>query len=293
MGQQFTSAARWAAMPSQLKRGHMNEMARYLVNISIIVGLIVMMAATAVFVRACEGPRTSVLRPDELYVEEMQSESKSVSLEGFRGPNTGMTFAHVKLKMRAGKLNLTGGADGLMEAHFSYNVPAWKPKVSYRPGYEEGQLTVRQGSTEGARLGGDAHNEWDISLNDEVPTDLVVEVGAGESDLDLDSLNLGGHPADRTDLTVETGAGDTTVDLTGDYTQSFDASIKGGVGEAMVLLPSRVGVRVNAQGLGKIDAKGLQRVDDSYVNDAYGESRVTLRVDATQGDFGEINLEVV
>jgi hypothetical protein len=56
-------------------------MARYLVNISIIVGLILMMAATAVLVRACEGRRTSVLRPDELYVEVMQSESKSVSLK--------------------------------------------------------------------------------------------------------------------------------------------------------------------------------------------------------------------
>jgi hypothetical protein len=271
-------------------------MTRYLVNVAWMVLFIVMMTATAAIVRAYETQRPSVLRPDELYVEEMQTESKSVALEGFRGPNTGITFAHVQLKMGAGELNLTGGADELMEAHFSYNVPAWKPEVSYRPGYEVAQLMVRQGSTESAGLGGDARNVWDIRLNEEVPTDLVVEVGAGESDLDLDSLNLSGY--EPTDLTVQMGAGDTTVDLTGDYTQSFDASIKGGVGEATVMLPSRVGVRVNAQGLGKIDAKGLQRVsdaslDDAYVNDAYGESRVTLRVDATQGDFGEINLEVV
>jgi hypothetical protein len=269
-----------------------DESARILVNISIVVGFIVMMAATAVFVKACEGPPTSVLRPD-VYVEEMQSESKSVSLEGFRGPNTGMTFAHVKLKMSAGELNVAGGADGLMEAHFSYNVPAWEPKVSYRPGYEVAQLTVKQGSAEGTRLGGDARNEWDIHLNDEVPTDLVVEVGAGESDLDLDSLNLSiGSPVD---LTVQMGAGDTTVDLTGDYRNSLDASIQGGVGEvgeATVMLPSRVGVRVKAQGLGKINTKGLQRVDDAYVNDAYGKSQETLRIDIP-GGFREINLEVV
>ena len=151
---------------------------------------------------------------------------------------------------------------------------------------ERGELTVKQGSGGGVRLGGDARNEWDISLNDEVPTDLVVEMGAGESDLDLDSLTLTG-------LDLQMGAGKTTVDLTGDYAQDFEASIQGGVGEATVLLPSEVGVKAKAEGgLGKINAKGLKREGDSYVNDAYGNSGVTLSVDV-QGGVGEINLEVV
>src|ERR687898_784057 len=247
------------------------------------------------------------LRSEYEKVGEMQSESKSVDLEIHnRGPgqSKNMTFATVHLKMGAGGLNVTGGADAdrLMEAHFSYNVSAWKPKVSKHVPTEWGILTVRQGSVEGAR-GGDARNVWDIRLNEVVNTALVVEVGAGESDLDLDSLNLGvpglegvGVPGfEGRDLTVQMGAGDTTVDLTGDYTKTknIDASIQGGVGEAKVMLPSGVGVKVNAQGPGKIDAKGLQRADDSsYVNDAYGESEVTLRVDI-EGGFREINLEVV
>ena len=231
-------------------------------------------------------------------VGEMQTVSKSVDRKN-------LPYANVDLKMGEGELSVTGGADAdrLMEADFSYNVSAWKPKVSKHAPADFNNLKVRQGSVEGAR-GGDARNEWDIRLNDEVHTHLVVEVGAGESDLDLDSLNLGipGH-LEPVDLTVQMGAGDTTVDLTGGYTKPFphiDASIQGGVGvqggvgEATVLLPSRVGVKVKAQGgLGKIDAKGLQRVDDSsYVNDAYGESEVTLRVDI-EGGFREINLEVV
>jgi hypothetical protein len=89
------------------------------------------------------------------------------------------------------------------------------------------------------------------------------------------------------------GAGKTTVDLTGDYAHSFDASIQGGVGEAKVLLSSGVGAKAKAQGgLGKIDADGLKRAGDSYVNDAYGESDVNLNVNV-QGGVGEINLEVV
>jgi hypothetical protein len=212
-------------------------MARY----GVVVLSIVMMAATAVLAEACG------TQPGETpQVGKMQRESKAVD------PNNAQSV-RAKLKMGAGKLNLTGGADRLMEGEFSYNVSDWKPKVSYDVSDKKGELVVKQGIAEGAGLSGDARNEWDIRLNDEVPTDLVVQMGAGESDLDLDSLTLRG-------LNLQMGAGKTTVDLTGDYAKGFDASIRGGVGEATVLLPSAVGVKAKAEGgIGKIDAKGLRR----------------------------------
>ncbi len=183
-------------------------------------------------------------------------------------------------------MHITGGADQLMDGDFSYNVSEWKPKVSYDVSDQNGELVVKQGGAEGTSLDGKARNEWDIRFNDEVPTDLVVQMGAGESDLDLDSLTLEG-------LVLQMGAGKTTVDLTGDYAKDFDASIQGGVGEATVLLPSGIGVKAKAVGgLGKINAEGLKRVGDSYVNDAYGEADVNLSVDV-KGGVGEINLEVV
>jgi hypothetical protein len=94
--------------------------------------------------------------------------------------------------MGAGELNLTGGADQLMEREFSYNVSDWNPEVNYDVNSDTGELSVEQASGEGVRFGSDARNEWDIRFNDEVPTDLVVKMGAGESDLDLDSLTLTG-----------------------------------------------------------------------------------------------------
>ena len=216
---------------------------------------------------------------DEPQVGKMQRQSKLVDPKNAQS-------VRAQLKMGAGELNLTGGADQLMEGNFSYNVAEWNPEVSYDVSGDEGELVVKQGSDGGSSLSGDARNEWDISLNDELPTDLVVQMGAGESDLDLDSHTLTG-------LKLQMGAGKTTVDLTGDYAKDFDASIEGGVGEATVMLPSGVGVKAKAQGgLGKINAEGLERVGDSYVNDAYGESNVTLNVDV-QGGVGEINLEVV
>src|SRR5215213_8781898 len=245
-------------------------MARYVV----VVLSIVVMAATAVLAGAC-----GMQGGTQQQVGKMQEESKSVAPKNAQS-------VRAQLKMGAGELNVTGGADQLMEADFSYNVSEWKPKFSYDVSGKEGEHVVKQGSAEGGKLSGGARNEWDIGLNDEVPTDLAVQLGAGESDLDLDSLSLTG-------LDLQMGAGKTTVDLTGDYAQDFDASIEGGVGEATVLLPSEVGVKANAEGgLGKINAKGLKRVGDSYVNDAYGESDVNLKVDV-KGGVGEINLKVV
>ncbi len=110
---------------------------------------------------------------------------------------------------------------------------------------------MKQGSGEGVRFGGDARNEWDLRVNDDVPLDLNVQLGAGESDLDLDSLTL-----TAPDLSM--GAGETTVDLTGDYERDLAANIEGGVGEATVRLPGEVGVRVDAEGgLGEINPEGL------------------------------------
>jgi hypothetical protein len=247
-------------------------MARYVV----VVLSIVMMAATAVLAGACGMQPGGTQQQD---VGKMQEESKLVDLKKAQ-------TARAQLKMGAGELNVTGGADQLMEADFSYNVSEWKPKVSYDVSGGEGELVVKQGSANSGSLDGKARNEWDISLNEEVPTDLVVKMGAGESDLDLDSLTLKG-------VDLKMGAGKSTVDLTGDYAKGFEASIQGGVGEATVLLPSGVGVKAKAEGgLGKINAKGLKKVGNSYVNAAYGESDVTLNVDV-KGGVGEINLQFV
>jgi hypothetical protein len=60
-----------------------------------------------------------------------------------------------------------------------------------------------------------------------------------------------------------------------------------------MLLPSRMGVRVNAgTRLGRVNADGLRKQGEAFVNDAYGDSDATLQVDIT-GGAGLINLQVV
>ena len=115
-------------------------MARY----GVMVHSIVMMVATAVLAGACG------MQPGGTpQVGKLQRETKSVDPENARSVSA-------QLKMGAGELTLTGGADQLMEGDFSYNVADWKPKVSYDVSGEKGELVVRQGSGEGAGFSGGA-----------------------------------------------------------------------------------------------------------------------------------------
>jgi hypothetical protein len=135
-------------------------MARYV----ILVLSILMMVATAVLAGACgmQGGGT------QQQVGKMQEESKYVDLKN-------ADSVRAQLKMGAGELHISGGADQLMDADFSYNVSEWKPKVTYDVSGGEGELVVKQGGAESGSLDGKARNEWDITMNDEVPTDLVVK----------------------------------------------------------------------------------------------------------------------
>jgi hypothetical protein len=59
------------------------------------------------------------------------------------------------------------------------------------------------------------------------------------------------------------------------------------------MLPGGVGVRVNvASGIGSIEALGLRRQGEYYINEAFGDSEVTIEMEIL-GAIGTIELEVV
>ncbi len=231
--------------------------------------LFIAAVAAALFLGACG--------PQRVEVGELQTESSSVDPEN-------ADSVRANLRIGLGELNLTGGADSLMEADFAYNVAAWRPGVSYEMVGDTGELSVQQRGLGEGLPGPDVRNEWDVHLNDAMPMDLSVQMGGGVSD--LDSLSLTG-------LDLDVGAGATTVDLTGDWERDLSAVMRAGAGELTMLLPSQIGVRVNAEtGLGRVNADGLRKQGNAYVNDAYGDSDVSLEVNVS-GGVGQINLKVV
>ncbi len=229
-------------------------------------------------------------------------------IEEFRSMDLlGAESVRAEIEMKAGTLKIAGGADALMDADFVYNVGEWKPVVHYEVDEGRGDLSVRMPEGEWSSFGEGIKYEWDLRFNDDVPIDLYVELGAGESNLELASLRLrrlkvmngagethvdvGGNPT-LGKINIYTGAGEVELDLVGHWDHDLDASIKGGVGEITVRLPSDVGVRVDAsKGIGSIKADGFMKDGGDYVNEAYGKSGVTLSIDVETG-IGEINLEL-
>lgn len=209
-------------------------------------------------------------------VGELRTESQSVELRD-NAP------VRVEINLGAGSLALAGGAEKLLEADFSYNVDALKPKVTYG----NGRLAVRQPDSRGMpdwRGIAGFRNEWVLHLNDETPMDLSVDMGGGSGDLLLAGLALTG-------LDVSLGAGVYMVDLSGDWAADLQTAIDAGAADILLRLPRKIGARVVVEsGPHTIDAGGLTKEGNVYTNAAYGVSPVTLQVDLDVG-VGKITLE--
>jgi hypothetical protein len=183
-------------------------------------------------------------------------------------------------------------------------VAGWAPGVSYEAQGESGHLRVIQPEVDGLSMR-ETRNSWELQFSNQVPMEMTITLGAGDSDLALSDLNLQrlnlqtgagmatvAVPGTLSDLVVESGAGQVNLDLSGDWMQDLEAQIGSGVGQISVLLPAGAGVRVAIeQGLGQINAPRLSQQGEYLVNEAYGESENTLTLMIT-GGIGQINLQV-
>jgi len=194
----------------------------------------------------------------------------------------GAKAARINVHMPAGELVISGGAEHLLEADFSQGASWETPAIEYSVENGAGNLTINQESSN--RFMSNSDNAWRLKLNNEIPIDLEVDIGAGKSDLNLSKLDL-------TRLQLNIGAGQVNVDLTGERGKDLEASIHGGVGEAIVRLPKDIGVVANVHGgLGSIDVRGLKEEDGRYVNAVYGKAPATLHL-TVEGGIGHIRLD--
>jgi hypothetical protein len=208
--------------------------------------------------------------PNTTRVGEIKSETQSVDMDS-------ASTARVQIEFPAGELKVEGGANSLMDASFRYNVSDWQPEVTYSESGAQGDLLVSQPGDEKLPVGGGLINEWIVQLANDVPLDLTIVTGAGNSELNLGALDL-------TKLDIQTGAGVTNVNLEGAWQHDLDVSIEGGVGELTVNLPAAMGVRIDKEtALVNVSADGLIVDGNGYVNRAYGTAPYTLTLKLQAG----------
>jgi hypothetical protein len=157
-----------------------------------------------------------------------------------------------------------------MDADFQYNVDKWKPQVQYSENDTRGELVVNQPGSDQLPVGGELVNTWKLLLKNDIPMELSIRTGAGNS-----KLNLGG--LDVTAVIIENGTGTTHINLSGNWDHDVSVTIRGGIGELTVNLPAEMGVRVEMEtGLASVTANGLIRDVNGYVNQALGTAPHTL-----------------
>lgn len=187
------------------------------------------------------------------------------------------------INMPSGTLDLRGGSSRLLEGEFSFNRGTGTPHVEYGVSGDRGNLDIDEEEEHHFHIH-TTHDDWGLRFSNDVPIDFKIKLGAGQSDLRLNGMNV-------TRLDVDMGVGQLDVDLTGPRKSDLDVAIQGGIGSARIMLPKDVGVEVQASGgIGSVDTSGLHRDGDSYTNDAYGKSKNTIHM-AIKGGIGEIRLE--
>lgn len=210
-------------------------------------------------------------------IGDLTTDSKTVEAAGAES-------AEVNLKMGAGELRVSGGAQALMEAEFTYRTSRRSPEVDYHVSGGRGVLTVRPRRSGGPHFGS-SKNQWDIRLNSRIPINLDVNLGAGESRFDLSEIDL-------RSLTIDMGVGEMKLDLRGRYDQDLDVSIDGGIGSGTIYLPGNAGVRVRVDGgIGSVHAPDFTKNGHVYTNEAYGKAQVTIDVNIDAG-IGSIDLRL-
>ena len=209
-------------------------------------------------------------------MSEAERESVTFDLEGIKPLELDIEFA-------IGKLEIETGTGKLTEAKFAWNNDSLKPEYSMTTSDDGYRMTL-------SHVGGNssmkkAYSEWEVLLNEDVPLDLTVECGVGESTIDLSRANL-------RSLFMDLGIGDTSIDMNGSYHEDIVAEINTGIGEVDIKLPSHVGLRVEVdRGLGEVGIEGLHQTEDGvYENDLYHEDVTKIEIEMSTG-IGTVDID--
>lgn len=204
-------------------------------------------------------------------------------------PLDGAGSGDVALTLGAGELRVQGGApdDVLMDASVFSKAPEWQPElVQSINGSRKIVALTDKGHKAKEWFSVDSPNSWTIALNNRVPVDLEVNVGAGDCRIDLDGVTLGS-------LNVHNGAGDTTITLGRNQDQRFDAVIRNGIGDLTLQVPRESNTRIRAvNGIGDISSKGFVQDGEIFVTAGFDPAVAVNEITLNQG-VGSITLEIV
>ncbi len=191
----------------------------------------------------------------------------------------------VSVRMGIGELDIQGGETDLFDGSFQSNIEEWMPRVVYDVNERgTGILSVNSRDADVGIPLGEAENEWNMVLTQDLPLDLNVDMGIGEARLDVRRLRL-------KRLNVEFGVGELHVNLARFWDTSLKVSVDAGMGEVRITVPRSVAVRIHAEiGIGSIEAPGFERHGSELHNGLLETAPVVIDIYVDLG-IGEIRID--
>jgi hypothetical protein len=182
----------------------------------------------------------------------------------------------------AGDLNLSSGAENLVDGNAIYNVKDLKPQVTTT----DGNIEITQGDFKSLPPVEGMKNEWDLKLG-KTPMDLTINAGAYTGKYNLGGLALksltvkdgaahvelafaqpnttemsvfryetgasnvkltGLANANFNSLSFSSGAGDYTLDFSGELKRDATVNLSSGLSNMIVVVPAGVNANVTVEG---------------------------------------------
>jgi hypothetical protein len=204
-------------------------------------------------------------------------------------PMDGITRAEIAIKYGTGDLKVNARADDdvLLQSTAYTKGPEGKPVITVVSSGLSKSVDIEDTEPNGnSRVGQIFPKYLGISLNSKVPLVLSVRSVAGDTSLDLGSLNL-------TALTINAGAGDIDVDLSNYKGSAFTGRVSHHAGDLTIRVPKEANVTIALdQGFGHISNKGLVMEHGSYSTVVSNPAQPKILLSVEQG-AGSVNLEAV
>lgn len=213
--------------------------------------------------------------------------SGNLQTQHIQYPLGGVQSASVSIGFATGtnELKALSDSSNLIEGDLSYYG-----SIDFTPSSSGSQANVRlnESSTNVAfPFFGDSSERWSVGLNPQVAYDLDLNMGVGNSTIDLSKLSVTGGK-------INVGVGQVEVWLPSSGRSTLH--IDGGVGNLKIHLSGRAGVHVDLNsGLGSFNAGSRLRSigDNVYETDGFASAgdQITLDINAGVGSINVIDSE--
>jgi hypothetical protein len=161
---------------------------------------------------------------------KMEFQTASIDLQG-------ASRAHLRISHGAGEMKFHGGAGKNELVHGTFSGG-----LDQDSSMHGGQLDAYMRPAKDILdfpffLGRPVQLDWDVAMNTDIPTDLIFNLGADKSTIDLNDMNITG-------LKLETGASDTCLTLPSRGRIHADLDL--GAAALEVIIPDGVAARIRA-----------------------------------------------